>query len=53
MFTAKKAVDDTRTSYPVYLYGEYTEPVVEPKETYEFFGKLSKEYDGNAVSFNV
>ena len=53
MFTAKKAVDDTRTSYPVYLYGEYTEPVVEPKETYEFFGKLSKAYDGNAVSFNV
>ena len=53
MFTAKKAVDDTRTSYPVYLYGEYTEPVVEPKETYEFFGKLSKEHDGNAVSFNV
>ena len=53
MFTAKKAVDDTRTSYPVYLYGEYTEPVVEPKEAYEFFGKLSKEYDGNAVSFNV
>ena len=53
MFTAKKAVDDTRTSYPVYLYGEYTEPVVEPKETYEFFGKLSKGYDGNAVSFNV
>ena len=53
MKTAKKAVDDTRTSYPVYLYGEYTEPVVEPKETYEFFGKLSKAYDGNAVSFNV
>ena len=53
MFTAKKAVDDTRTSYPVYLYSEYTEPVVEPKETYEFFGKLSKAYDGNAVSFNV
>ena len=53
MFTAKKAVDDTRTSYPVYLYGEYTEPVVEPKETYEFFGKLSKAYDGNAGSFNV
>lgn len=53
LFTAKKAENDTRTSYPVYLYGEYTEPVEETKETYEFYGKLSKEYDGNAVSFNV
>ena len=53
LFTAKKAENDTRTSYPVYLYSEYTEPVEETKETYEFYGKLSKEYDGNAVSFNV
>ncbi|MGN0768992.1 MAG: bacterial Ig-like domain-containing protein, partial [Christensenellales bacterium] len=53
LFTAKKANDDTRTSYSVYLYGEYTEPVAETKEAYEFYGKLSKEYDGKAVSFNI
>ena len=53
LFTAKDAGRDSRTSYPVYLYGEYTEPVEESKEVYEFFGKLSKEYDGKAVSFNI
>lgn len=51
MFTAKPENDDTRTSYPVYLYGEYTEPA--PTGVYEFYGKLSKEYDGTPVSFNI
>ncbi|MGN1041001.1 MAG: bacterial Ig-like domain-containing protein, partial [Candidatus Fimimonas sp.] len=52
LFTAK-VNDDARPSYPVYVYGEYTEPVEETKEVYEFFGKLSKDYDGSAVSFNM
>ena len=52
LFTAEDPKTDARTSYAVYLYGEYTEPV-ETKEVYEFIGKLDKEYDGKAVSFNV
>ncbi len=51
LFTALDENEDTRTSYPVYLYGEYIEPA--SQETYEFYGKLSKEYDGVAVSFNM
>ncbi len=52
LFTAKSANEDERPSYPVYLYGEYVE-VVEPTETYDFYNKLSKAYDGEAVSFNI
>lgn len=52
MFTAKKEGDDTRDSYPVYLYSEYEE-IEESTEVYEFNSKLTKEYDGTAVSFNI
>ncbi|MGM9972408.1 MAG: bacterial Ig-like domain-containing protein [Anaeroplasmataceae bacterium] len=53
MFTAKSVDDDQRESYSVYLYSKYTEPVEETKEVYEFNSKLTKDYDGNAVSFNI
>ena len=48
-FTGKDKTTDSRESYPVYIYKYYEEQT----GTYEFYNKLSKTYDGDAVQFNA
>lgn len=52
VFTGKDVTSDTRPSYPVYIYKYYV-PAGEQTGTYEFYNKLSKTYDGDAVQFNA
>ena len=51
LFTAN-TLNETRPTYPIFIYKEYEE-VVAPTEVYEFYGKLDKQYDGEAVSVNI
>lgn len=48
-FTGKDSTTDTRESFPIYVYKFYVKQV----DTFEFYAKLDKEYDGNAVQFNA
>lgn len=52
MFTEKTESNDDRPSYHVYLYGEYEGPV-DNEEVYGFLGNLSKNYNGEPVSFSL
>ncbi|MGN0985589.1 MAG: hypothetical protein ACI4OU_03770, partial [Candidatus Enterenecus sp.] len=52
VFTSKAVDEDTRDSYPVYLYRRYVEvtPTAE-EDKYEYIGEpLDKTYDGEAVT---
>lgn len=48
VFTGKDKTTDTRESFPIYVYKYF----VKQAEKFEFYNKLDKEYDGNAVEFN-
>ncbi|MDD6188602.1 MAG: S-layer homology domain-containing protein [Clostridiales bacterium] len=52
VFTSKAVAEDTRESYPVYLYRRYVEVTPTATETkYEYIGEaLDKTYDGEAVT---
>ena len=47
-FTGVDKTTDTRESFPIYVYKQY----IKQPDKFEFYNKLDKEYDGNAVQFN-
>lgn len=53
VFTGKDKTTDTRESYPVYVYKQNVESSTDVNDKYSFNGKLSKQYDGTNVMFDV